>query len=144
MSEFANTTTIKAPVEVVFAFLADFENVPIWNYAIETTTKVTPGPVGVGTVYRQTRSLPRHSEEEFRVTAFEPVRLLAIDGPIGPYRMRASYRLDSIGDATKLTNTVHLEPLPGALNRLALLAVPQVRSAMAGNLDRLKQILDTA
>jgi polyketide cyclase/dehydrase/lipid transport protein len=142
MPEFANTEIINASPDLVFGFLADFENVPIWNYAIEATTQVSPGPVGVGTVYRQIRSLPTRSEEGFEVTKFEPVHQLAIDGPIGPYQMRASYRLEPTGHATKLTNNVHLEPLPGPLNRLALLGIPKVRSAMAKNLAQLKQVLE--
>jgi hypothetical protein len=142
MPEFANTEIINVSAEVVFDFLAHFENVPIWNYAIEATKKVSPGPVGVGTYYRQIRSLPTRGEEGFEVTAFEPVRRLAIDGPIGPYRMRASYQLEAVDGTTKLTNTVHLEPLPGTLNRLAVLAIPRVRSAMAANLGRLKRVLE--
>jgi hypothetical protein len=47
MASFENTVTIRRPVEDVFAFLADFENVPKWNYAIVETRKVSPGPVGV-------------------------------------------------------------------------------------------------
>jgi hypothetical protein len=62
-SSFTNTLTVQRPVDVVFAYLAQFENVPSWNYAIDSTRKVTPGPVGVGTVYHQTRSIPRRSEE---------------------------------------------------------------------------------
>jgi len=39
MATFENTVTIQRPVEDVFAFLADFEYVPTWNYAILETTK---------------------------------------------------------------------------------------------------------
>ncbi|HLM22686.1 MAG TPA: hypothetical protein VK390_14325 [Propionibacteriaceae bacterium] len=35
-------------IEDVFAFIADLENVPTWNYAIVETKKTSPGPVGVG------------------------------------------------------------------------------------------------
>ena len=51
----------------------DFQNVPRWNYAIEQTRKLSPGPVGVGTAYRQTRTIPRRTEEGFEVTDFEPL-----------------------------------------------------------------------
>jgi uncharacterized protein YndB with AHSA1/START domain len=83
MGTFENTVTIERPAEDVFAFLADFENLPTWNYAIEETTKTSPGPVGVGTIYRQTRSTPRTSEEGFEVTGFEPISRLEIQGQIG-------------------------------------------------------------
>ena len=48
MQTFENTVTIQRPAEEVFAFLADFENIPKWNYAIEETSKTSAGPVGVG------------------------------------------------------------------------------------------------
>lgn len=139
-----NAVVIARPVEAVYAFLADLENLPRWNYAIERTVQASPGPVGVGTVYRQLRSLPTRSEEHFEVTAFEPPRLLEIDGPIGPFHTTSSYLLTRAGAATRLVNTMRLEPLPGALSRLALLAVPQIRSAVAGNLGRLTAILEGA
>jgi uncharacterized membrane protein len=37
MASFENIVKIRRPVEDVFAFLADFENVPAWNYAIVET-----------------------------------------------------------------------------------------------------------
>jgi len=82
---FENTVTIRRPAEDVFVFLADFENVPSWNHAIQSTTKTSPGPVGVGSTYRQIRSEPNEIEEGFEVTVFEPTRRLAIDGEIGPF-----------------------------------------------------------
>jgi uncharacterized membrane protein len=36
METFENTVTIHRPAEAVFAFLADFENVPRWNYLEKT------------------------------------------------------------------------------------------------------------
>ena len=66
MQTFENTVTIQRPAEEVFAFLADFENTPMWNYAIEETSKTSPGPVGVGTRYRQTRSVPSRSVDPVR------------------------------------------------------------------------------
>lgn len=45
---FQNTITIRRPPAEVFAYLADFENVPAWNYAIVETRKLSQAPVGVG------------------------------------------------------------------------------------------------
>jgi hypothetical protein len=63
--------TIRRAIEDVFVFLADFENVPTWNYAIVETKKTSQRPVCVGTTYRQIRSISGRSEEGFKVTAFE-------------------------------------------------------------------------
>jgi hypothetical protein len=141
MASFENTVIIRRPVEDVFAFLADFENVPAWNYAILETRKVSPGPVGVGTTYHQTRSVPRRSEESFEVTVFEPARRLEVQGEIGPFRARLSYVLEPTGSRTRLTNAVGLGS-SGLLTLVAPLATSRVKHAVAANLDTLKQILE--
>ena len=90
---FQNTVTIRRAVEDVFTFLADFENIPKWNYAIVETKKTSPGAVGVGTTYRQIRSIPDRREEGFEVTAFEPASRLEVHGDIGPFIATISYLL---------------------------------------------------
>jgi carbon monoxide dehydrogenase subunit G len=141
MASFENTVTIRRPMEDVFAFLADFENVPAWNYAIVETRKVSPGPVRVGTTYRQTRSVPRRSEEGFEVTVFEPASRLEVQGEIGPFRARVRYELEPTGSGTRLTNAVELRS-SGLLRLVAPLAASRVKSAVAANLDALRQVLE--
>jgi hypothetical protein len=51
MATFQNTVTIARPADEVFAFLADFGNIPAWNYAIACTVQTSPGPAGVGATY---------------------------------------------------------------------------------------------
>ena len=142
MEAFENTVTIRRPAEDVFAFLADFENVPRWNHAIESTT-MSPGPVGVGSTYHQIRSEPKRSEEGFEVTVFEPSRRLAVDGMIGPFHARVEYLLEPIGGATKLTNTVELEPASAVSKLLAPFARSRIKTAVAENLGVLKQLLES-
>jgi hypothetical protein len=48
------------------------------DYALVETHKVSRGPVGVGTIYQQVRSVPSRSEERFEVTAYNPPRQLEI------------------------------------------------------------------
>jgi uncharacterized protein YndB with AHSA1/START domain len=78
MATFQNTVTIARPANEVFAFLADFGNIPAWNYAIARTVQTSPGQAGVGATYRQTRTIPRSSEESFEVTDFAPPSRLAV------------------------------------------------------------------
>ena len=55
---FTNTITIDRPRDEVFAFLADLENLPRWNYAISRTRKVSAGPVALGSRFHQVRTVP--------------------------------------------------------------------------------------
>jgi carbon monoxide dehydrogenase subunit G len=141
LASFENTVTIRRPVAAVFAFLADFENVPAWNDAIVETRKVSPGPVGVGTTYRQIRSVPRRSQEGFEVTVFEPASRLEVQGELGPFEARLSYALEPAAGGTKLTNAVELRA-SGLLSMVAPLATSRVKRAVAANLDTLRQILE--
>jgi hypothetical protein len=140
---FENTVTIRRPVEEVFAYLADFENIPKWNYAIEDTSKTSTGPVGVGTRYRQTRSIPSRSTEEFEVTVFQPTSRLAIHGQIGPFQATISYELEAAAGATRIVNNVTLDPSQAKLRLLAPLAALGIKAAVAQNLGKLKLVLES-
>ena len=139
---FANTVTIQRSTHEVFEYLAHFENVPEWNYAIVETQKTSDGPVGVGTTYRQTRSRPSPSEETFEVTQFEPDHRLAIRGDLGPFDGTLTYDLESVPGGTKITNSADLQA-HGLLKIAAPLASGRVGDAVAANLQRLKEILET-
>jgi hypothetical protein len=132
---------IRRSIEDVFGFLSDFENVPTWNYAISETHKVSEGPVGVGTIYQQVRSVPSRSEERFEVTAYNPPRHLEIRGQLGPFPSRLSYALDAVPEGTHVTNSVELE-LRGPGRLLGRVAVPRIRDAVAANLRKLKELLE--
>jgi uncharacterized protein YndB with AHSA1/START domain len=144
METFQNTVTIRRPAKEVFTFLADFQNVPRWNYAIEQTTKTSPGPAEVGATYRQTRTLPRRSQEDFEVTVFEPPSRLAVRGQLGPFHAKTSYLLEPAAGGTRLTNNVELEPSSSLLRLIGPLVLPRVKAAMARNLATLKTLLESA
>jgi uncharacterized protein YndB with AHSA1/START domain len=139
--DFTNTVVIRRPPEDVFRFLAELENIPKWNYVIIETHKTSEGPVGVGTTYRQVRSLPSRSEEAFEVTEFEPERRLAIRGGLGPLHGTMSYTLEPIDGGTRLTNAADLEGR-GVLRIAAPLATGRIREAVAANLGVLKELLE--
>ena len=141
MVTFENTVMIARPIEDVFAFLSDLENVPKWNYAIVETRKVSEGPIGVGTTYQQVRSVPSRSEERLEITSYNPPRQLEVRGQLGPFRSRLVYTLDAIPEGTRVTNTVELD-LRGPGRLLGRVAVPRVREAVAANLGKLKELLE--
>jgi len=138
MIVFENTIEIARDPAAVFAYLADPENLPAWNYAIEKTRKLDAGPVGVGSRYVQTRTVPARSEETFEVTEFEPGRRLALRGRFGPFTGELGYLLEPSGPGTDLTNTVGLD----GPRLLGPLAARPIRTAVAANLQVLRRTLE--
>ena len=86
--------------------------------------------------------MPDRGVEDFEVTVFEPAHRLAIHGQIGSFQAQISYKLEAAADATRLVNSVELDPSPAALRLVASLATPKIKTAVAQNLGKLKQVLE--
>ena len=138
---FSNQITIGRPLHEVFEFIADPENIPKWNYAIEETRKTSDGPVGVGTTYRQVRTIPNRSEESVEVTELEPDERFAIHGSLGPFIGTLTYEFVDVDASTQITNTADLEA-SGLMKLAAPIATRRIRDAVAQNLGVLKRLLE--
>jgi uncharacterized protein YndB with AHSA1/START domain len=75
MLEFENTIRIDRPVEEVFAFLSDFENIPKWNYYVLEVRQLSEHPIGIETTYHQVR---KSDQQDFRIIEFEPNHTVAV------------------------------------------------------------------
>jgi uncharacterized membrane protein len=80
--EFENTILIDRPVEEVFTFLSDFENIPKWNYYVLEVRQLSESPIGVGTTYHQVR---KSDEQDFRIIELEPNYSVAVKTLPHPY-----------------------------------------------------------
>lgn len=141
MINFTNTIFISRPVEQVYAYLADLEHIPEWNWAITETRKITAGPVTVGTRYRQSRNVPQPATEELEITVLEPNRRIEVAGTLARFPALLTYHLVRSPTGTELTNTVVLEP-EGALRLVGPLLGNRIRQSVADNLSRLKSLLE--
>jgi glyoxylase-like metal-dependent hydrolase (beta-lactamase superfamily II) len=78
MSTIKGTTIVDRPVDTVFDFLADPRNEPSYNPAILTADKLTSGPIGVGTRFRQrVRALGGVGDVDIEVVEHRRPRQLA-------------------------------------------------------------------
>jgi hypothetical protein len=139
--QISNTVRIDRHRREVFAFLSHFENLPLWNPAIRHTHEVGTGRTGVGARYVQARTTPTPAVETFEVTRYDPERVVAVRGTLGPFRAESTYLLESYGDTTVLTNVMELEPR-GVPPLTASLARGRIERAVARNLRTLKQVLE--
>lgn len=138
MLKFENTIRIERPVEEVFEFLSDFENVPKWNYYVLQVEKLTPGPTGLGTKYHQVR---KTDEQTFAIEEYEPNRRLSVKTtPESSPNLEMRFILEADGTGTRLLDQWKLETGQPAL--LEKLAGGKVKSAVAQNLSKLKRLLE--
>jgi uncharacterized membrane protein len=138
MIEFEKTIIVERPLDEVFAFISDFENLSKWNCYVIDVKKLTKGSVGVGTIYHQTR---KTAQQNFKVVEFEPDRVVTIETLHPERKLHMRFQFDSIENGTKLLEEWKLEnSVPGPFNWLV---IRKVKSAVSENLEKLKILLET-
>ena len=138
MLEFENTIRIDRPVGEVFAFLSDFENIPKWNYYVLEVRQLSESPIGIGTTYHQVR---KTDQQDFRIIEFEPDHTVAVKTlPQSSPRFERKLALYGEGNTTQVRDQWKLDTgRPAVLERLAR---GRVKSAVAENLAKLKELLE--
>jgi uncharacterized membrane protein len=138
MLEFENTIRIDRPIEEVFAFLSDFENIPKWNYYVLEVRQLSEGPTGIGTTYHQVR---KTDEQDFQIIEFEPGHIVAVKTlPRSSPSFERRFTLYEEGNTTRVRDEWKLDTGRPAI--LEKLAGRRVKSAVADNLAKLKELLE--
>jgi hypothetical protein len=57
MSEFQDQVIVDVPIQEAFQYASTLENAPLFMKNVKKIEKLTEGPVGVGTRYRETREI---------------------------------------------------------------------------------------
>ncbi len=138
MVEFENSILIERPISVTFAFVADFENMPKWNYFVTQTRKISPGAVGLGTIYHQKR---KKDEQELEIIDYEPNHLVAIQTLPPAPSLEMRFTFEPVKGGTRMIEAWKLET--GLFGPLEKLASGKVKSAVADNMNKLKKLLET-
>ena len=138
MLEFENTIRIDRPIVEVFAFLTDFENIPKWNYYVLEVRRLSESPTAIGTTYHQVR---KTDQQDFRLTEFEANRTIAVKTlPQSSPGFERRFTLSEEGDTTRIRDQWKLDTGRAAI--LERLAGGRVKSAVAENLAKLKELLE--
>ena len=140
MIEFKHSISIKRPLNEVFAFLSDFENISKWNYYVLEARKVSEGAAGVGTTYHQVRQT---DEQLFQITEFESNLKVAVKTlPESSLQFERRFTLQAEGSTTHIIDEWE-ELVTGKSALIEKLAAGRVKSAVAENLGKLKELLET-
>ncbi len=136
------STTIKRPVEDVFAVLSNPENSPKWSSASLEAKITSSGTFGVGSTARTvSKFLGRRLESEMELTEFEPNRKFAAQSKSGPFPFQISTTLERIEGGTQVNTTIEAEP--GGFFKLAEpLIVRMAKRQFQSDLDNLKDLME--
>jgi carbon monoxide dehydrogenase subunit G len=139
MIKFTTHVDIHRPPDEVFAFVLDFENAPKWNYFVTNVKKQSSGPIGIGTVFHQTR---KTDQQDYQITDLKPGRSVDVTttpGSSPPFTRR--FELEPTPFGTRLRD--HWQLQTGHHPLLERLGTRQIRAAVTENLGKLKELLET-
>ncbi|MBK8470626.1 MAG: SRPBCC family protein [Actinomycetales bacterium] len=111
---------------------------------ISASTKLTEGPIGVGSTFRETRLVSgKESSADLRIIAYEPDTRVGVSTAAEGITVTYQYRLSPEGDGTRLDWTCELEA--SGLRRMMLPIVAAIMKKEDGDhLQRLKAYLETS
>jgi hypothetical protein len=139
MLEFENEIYIKAPVYEVFAFIADLENLPKWNFFVVAVLQTSYGPVKAGSTFHQTRE---SDAQDLVISTFKRDKMLVIETlpPFKP-RFKRSMSFQEEGIGTRIIDHWQLDAsAPGFLGKFVGMGKKTVARE---NLGKLKLLLET-
>ena len=132
----------RAPREV-FEVVSDPREATGFLDNITASTKLTDGPIGVGTTFRETRVVSgKESSADLRIVAYEPDQHVGVSAAAEGVTVTYQYRLSPEGEGTRLLWTCELEA--GGLRRMMLPMVAAIMKKEDGDhLQRLKAYLES-
>jgi uncharacterized membrane protein len=139
MITFQNSIEIKKPVRDIFHFLANFENIPMWNYYVRKVSKEPVGDIGEHTVFHQTR---KNDSQIYEITSYQPYHTITVKTkPGSSLQFERTFRLNIRDSFTVIEDIWKLDP--GKHNIFIILAFQKIRKAVSENLNKLKELLET-
>lgn len=136
------STLIDRPMQDVFAFVANPNNMPKWNSAVVSLEQITPGAVGVGTKFKNVgEMMGRRIEGEMQVTAYEPDSKCGFQVNAGPMQVNLTLAFKPVGTGTKVS--LNAQGNPAGIFKIAEgVMAGRVKTMMEENLARLKSVLE--
>ena len=132
---------LKRPVEQVFAFLVDTEKLTMWQSDLMKAEQLTPGPVRLGSRFREVRRLgQKETEVQAEISAFEPNQRLGTKTSTKP-EVRINYSLDPEQGGTRLSYQFVMLTT-GLMWILEPVISSSIRRQSAADFAKLKELLE--
>jgi hypothetical protein len=136
------SASIDAAPHIVFGVMTGVERWPHFLRGIERVELLTPGPLAVGSRFRETRKMyGREAAEEMSVALLDPPRRMDLTAENHGARYLAIHDLQAEGNGTRLTLRFGATPLTFAariFSMIGFLFVGSIRRQLQQDLDDVK------
>jgi uncharacterized protein YndB with AHSA1/START domain len=133
MQRVERSVRIAAPIDEVFDYIADLDNLAEWQSGVTTARRTSDGELGVGATALVTRELMgQRMEAPLTVTEHEPPRRLAVASEVSGVKATATFDLVPVDDERATTLTFAME-VRGSM--LTAFMEPMIASAAGADLE---------
>lgn len=149
MARFTMAKRVAAPVDTAFDAASDLERAAEQIHAIEKIELLTPGPIGVGTRWRETRKMMGHeATETLEIAAFDRPRSYTIGCESCGSHFETTFRFAAAADdATDVSVEVNCEPRSFMATLMAplgnLVFAKMMRKCMDADLEDIKRAAES-
>ena len=134
---------INRPLEEVYEYVANPENLAEWTGTVIETRKDTTGPLLEGSTFTSVaKFLGRRAESPFEVTAHEFPRLHSHKSTGGPFPLEWTLTFEEVAGGTRYTQVAEGEP-GGFFGLVGPLLERMGRRQLRTDLENLKDLLET-
>jgi hypothetical protein len=142
MAGFNMTEWIARTPREVFDFIAASENAPKVVSSVKSMDKLTEGPVGVGTRYRETRMMNgKEAQSELEIVAFEPYQKYSMKNVTEGIETVYHYTFQPEKDGTHIDLVCEVTA-SGVKKLMVPLVVFILKKEDGDHLQRLKQAME--
>lgn len=130
---------VNAPAARVFSILTDIERAPVHQPKITKTVKLTPGPVGVGTEWDETRTMMgKEATVRLKFTEFVPPDSCTITCTSGGVRYDTRFDIRPRDGGCTVLMTMAITPAGVLGSIMAMLTTGMMKRALADDLATMK------
>ncbi len=148
MSEFAISKLIYAPLARVFSLFSDFAQAPQRVRGIVRIEMLTPGPIALGSRFRETRIMfGREASEVMEICAWAPDRHYTIGCTSCGCRIETTFRFQVEESRTRVDVSLVARPLTFAAKLMspmtAIMMGPLMRKCVEQDVEDLRTIAES-
>jgi carbon monoxide dehydrogenase subunit G len=141
MQRVERRATISATPEQVFAFLADLENLPVWQTGVLEARRTSDGPMRVGATAHVTRELMgQRIEAPLTVTEYQPPRRMVVASKVGGVGVEIGLDLAAVDAGTDVAVTAEVRG-SGLTSFMEPMIASAAGSDLTMSLERLRAAL---
>ena len=142
MIDVSGVRLIDRPLEEVFDYMANLDNLPDWLAGCRKAWSPTGDGREVGArIIHEDEFMGRTFEAEFDVVEWLPNERMVFEAISGPFRGRSVETVEPEGDATRVEIRVTGEPA-GFLKAMSWMAARAAQSQLDESLDNLQRVLE--